>query len=195
MTAIKKVGGQVFYSDTDSVICDINLEDYPEIKKKFQWDGDGSELGSLKNEADEKVEKLLKKLFPKDKPKQKRIFAELVAQESGNISFDEGCITGCKQYALRKKLIIEGKTHIIEIVKIKGYSQKEDKLKYEDMEKLGNGEKLFQKQMQFRCPKSNYVSDTHSFNIKTKYVKKSFRMTYTKGQLFKPTGDVLPLRI
>ena len=148
----------------------------------------------------EKVNKEIKccggdKTKCKMKLKQDRIFAELVAQESGNLSFDMGCITGCKQYALRKKIKIEDKIHTIEIVKIKGYSQREDKLKYSDMEKLGNGKKLFQNQMQFRCPKSNYVSDTQSFNIKTKYVKKSFRMTYTKGQLFKPTGDVMPLRI
>lgn len=195
MTAIKKVGGQVFYSDTDSVICNINLEDYPEIRNKFQWDGDGTELGSLKNEADEKVEKLLKKLYPKDKSKRNKLFRDLVKKEKGNLSFDKGCITGCKQYALSKTVTIEGKEHTLEIVKIKGYSQKDDKLKYSDMQKLGNGEKLYQNQMQFRCPKSNYVSETKSFDINTRYVRKSFRMTYTKGQLFKPTGDVLPLRI
>jgi hypothetical protein len=49
---------------TDSVICDIDLNDYPEIKKEFQWDGKGTELGSLKNECNDMVEKKLKKLYP-----------------------------------------------------------------------------------------------------------------------------------
>jgi hypothetical protein len=49
INAIKIVGGSVYYCDTDSIICDINLNDYPEFKNEFQWDGNGTELGSLKN--------------------------------------------------------------------------------------------------------------------------------------------------
>jgi hypothetical protein len=204
ISEVKKVGGVIYYCDTDSLITNINIKDYPHIQKQFQWDGDGTELGSLKNECDEKVEKLLKKMYPDNEAKREQIFNDMVQAENGNLSFDEGCITGCKQYALRKKLMIEGNEHILEIVKLKGYSQskpkenvksqsdesKQDgherggKLKYEDMQTVNNGF-IFQQQTQFRCPKSNYVSDTRSFTIKSKKIKKNFRRVYTKGLVFK----------
>ena len=36
--------------DTDSVVCSIDLNNYPKIKERYQWDGTGEELGTLKNE-------------------------------------------------------------------------------------------------------------------------------------------------
>jgi hypothetical protein len=198
ITAIRKNGGKIFYMDTDSVICDINLNDHPDIKAKFQWDGDGTELGSLKNECDEVVEKLLKKIYPDQPGLRKQVFKLLVEREGGNLSFDEGVITGCKQYALRKRLTIKGKTHDIEIVKLKGYSQKDKKLTFDDMLRLngfqdGKASTIHQQQTQFRCPKSNYVSDTRSFSIRSKKIVKSFRRCYTKGQVF--ANHVIPLRV
>lgn len=193
ISAIREKGGKVFYMDTDSVICDINLNDHLDIKERFQWDGDGSELGSLKNECDEVVEKLLKKLYPENKEKQKSIFKKLVEKENGNLSFDEGIITGCKQYALKKQVKIGDKIHNVEIVKLKGYSKNDKKINYNDMEKLNNGINIQQEQVQFSCPKSNYVSETKHFHIHSKKINKSFRRIYTKGQIF--NDWVLPLRI
>ncbi|MHC4836359.1 MAG: DNA polymerase, partial [Planctomycetota bacterium] len=191
ITAIKKVGGKIYYCDTDSVICNINLNEYPNIKNRFQWDGNGEELGSLKNECDDYVKKLLKKLYPTDKKRQSEVFNNLLKEEKGNLSWDDGLITGCKQYALKKNIIIDGKNYLIESVKLKGYSQRKKKLTFEDMSTLNEGKKVFsQIQDQFRCPKSNYVSDTSSFEIKTKQVKKRFRKTYTKGKIFQ--GFVFP---
>ncbi len=194
LTAIRNVGGKVYYCDTDSVICNININEYPNIKKKFQWDGDGTELGSLKNECDEYVKGIVKKEHPDYTKEQiNDEVAKLSAKENGNFYFDKGILTGCKQYALQKKINYNRKEHTIEIVKCKGYSQKDDKLKFSNMESLNSGIKMTQKQTQFRCPKSNYVSETHSFIIKSKVVEKSFRKTYTKGQIF---GEyVLPHRI
>jgi hypothetical protein len=59
---------------------------------------------------------------------------------------------------------------------------------------LNNGNKLKQEQTQFRCPKSNYVSETREFTIKTQMVKKSFRKTYTKG-IISNDDKVLPHRV
>ena len=213
LTAIRKVGGELYYCDTDSLICNININDFPEIKKKFQWDGNGSELGSLKNEADEYVEDVLKKVYPlstelntkplfkelinsyneRTKRKQKTVFEELCNKEGGNFSWDEGVITGCKQYALKKTITVEGKEHTMEVVKLKGYSQKEDKLKFDDMININKRVKMSQNQTQFRCPKSNYISETSSFTIKSKIVNKSFKRCYTKGQIFQ--DYILPLRV
>jgi hypothetical protein len=181
LTDIKKVGGEVYYCDTDSVICDINLKDYPELQQKYQWDGNGEELGSLKNECDEVVEKKLKQLFPNDSEKRKKIFDEMLEKENGNLSFDNGVITGCKQYALYKDIEIDGAKHRIEIVKLKGYSQKDEKLTYSDMESINNGTNKTQTQTQFNCPKSHFISETNTFHIISKKVVKSFRRTYTKG--------------
>ncbi len=195
LTTIRKVGGKIHYCDTDSVICDINLNDHPEIKEEYQWDGDGSELGSLKNECDEVVEKKLKKLYPKDKAKQKEVFKQLVKEENGNMSFDMGIITGCKQYALKKSLLIDNTIHDVNVLKCKGYSQNDRPLEYQDFEVLRDGGSIQQEQMQFRCPKSNYVSETDAFTIKTKTVVKNFRKVYSKGVVNGDSGNVSPLTV
>ena len=78
------------------------------------------------------------------------------------------------------------------MLKCKGYSQKDNALTHADFETLEAGGKFSQSQMQFRCPKSNYVSETDSFTIRTKYVDKSFRKIYTKGTVL-DTGTVIPL--
>ena len=64
---------------------------------------------------------------------------------------------------------------------MKGYSQKDSKLKFDDMLKVSQGDNIEQIQSQFRCPKSNYVSDTDTFKITTKKVIKKFKSVYTKG--------------
>lgn len=184
LTSIRKAGGEIYYCDTDSVICNINLNDYPEIKKQFQWDGNGIELGSLKNEADEYMEKLVMaetKSLGQSPEEAKKLYNQLLEEENGNFFWDSCIITGCKQYALQKKIKINGVEKTIEIVKLKGYSQNDKKLKFLDMAKLSQGEETTQEQTQFRCPKSNYVSETDSFKITTKKVTKKFKAVYTKG--------------
>jgi hypothetical protein len=151
-------------------------------------------LGSLKNECDEHIEKVLEKAYPDDTQKQKQELERLRAEENGNFSFDRGVITGLKQYGLQKKIVIDGKEHNIEIVKCKGYSQKDDKLTFQDMIDLNEGRNFSQNQVQFRCPKSNYVSETRFCNIATKIQKKTFRKIYTKG-VVKENGDVVPHRV
>ena len=165
-----------------------------ELQQKFQWDGDGSELGSLKNECDEYVEAILRKEYPESVAMQKQVLQELIAKEGGNMCFDRGVLTGCKQYALQKTIVVNGNTHVIEIVKCKGYSQKDQKLTFDDMTDMDAGESLSQSQMQFRCPKSNYVSETRAFTIRTKHVTKRFRKIYSKG-VVQESGVVLPHRI
>jgi hypothetical protein len=55
--SMEQKGIRVFYWDTDSVACDADLSQYPDLMQKFAWDGMndfrkmGAELGSLKNEA------------------------------------------------------------------------------------------------------------------------------------------------
>ena len=49
---IESKGKRVFMCDTDSVITDAKLNDYPDLMEAFMWDGCGDALGSLKNEAE-----------------------------------------------------------------------------------------------------------------------------------------------
>jgi len=197
LSDIKKVGGELYYCDTDSVVCNINLNDYPNLKEKYQWDGDGSELGSLKNECDDELKNYLKKHF---KNEWKTLLNDMIKKENGNLHFDYGYIAGCKQYALSKSFIINGETHKVEIIKMKGFSQKVArggrKLKMTEIVKLCENPKyrITQKQMQFKIPKSNYVSNTNNFKIKKQYVNKNFRKIYNKGIIDK-NGGVSPIII
>lgn len=192
LTDIRAVGGNVYYCDTDSVICNINLNDHPQLRQKFQWDGIGAELGCLKNECDEYIEKIVSKHYgaTKGSPEFNKRYSEVLEAENGNLSWDSCIITGCKQYALKKVITLDGTPYPIEINKLKGYSQSKNKLHFSDMEQLSEGKNITQQQIQFRCPKSNYVSDTHIFEIRTEPIEKRFRRTYTKGVLFQ--NYVLP---
>lgn len=185
MTSIKANGGEVYYCDTDSVICNIDLEDHPDIKKRFQWDGVGNELGTLKNECVDAVKEKLIKLYGKDNmDKVNNKLKELVEAEDGNMFFDKLITTGCKQYGLYKKILIDGVIHEVEIAKCKGY-QKNKKLgvemTYRKINRISKGKSVKQTQYQFRCPKSNYVSESNPFTIRTEEIIKKFRKIYTKG--------------
>ena len=97
-------------------------------------------------------------------------------------------------YALNKTINLEGQTYELPVLKCKGYSQNDKKLSYSDFERMEAGGILTQKQSQFRCPKSNYVSETDAFTITTQVVGKSFRKIYSKG-VVGPTGTVEPHEI
>ena len=124
LKAVKDKGMNILYCDTDSCICDLKLNDYPDLMEEFCWDGlkdpstAGDELGSMKNECLEKVEgyyksKVLKELG-EDCPKSiwKKKVEEYVNAEKekdgGELSFDKGIIAGCKQYSLHKRLLDGG---------------------------------------------------------------------------------------
>ncbi len=142
INAIRSVGGTVYYCNTDSIICDININDYPELKQEFQWDGNGCELGSLKNECHDVFEDILKGMYPDKDPVseveypenrliRKKLLHEKMMGENGNMHFDSVILTGCKQYALKKNDVdVQGTLKTLEICKLKGYSKKGEKLKY-----------------------------------------------------------------
>jgi hypothetical protein len=114
------VSGSVYYCDTDSIICDINLNDYPELKQEFQWEVNGTELGSLKNECHDEFENILKTMYPDNDPvsnveypdnclKRETLLHEKLKEENGNLHFDSVILTGCKQYALKEMLLLKVK--------------------------------------------------------------------------------------
>ena len=211
---------KVYMNDTDSIITDCNISKYPDLMQNYMWDGCGDELGSLKNEADEKMEKIIKgketdylttelqivyEYSDKDtKDKLKKLaLSQIAKQEGGLIYFDRGIFCGCKFYSLEKDFE-NGK---IDITKCKGYKQtKTDSLKFKDIKKLITTSKdendfgyfdmysnhLEQKQMQFRIPKSNMLSETDSFKYTIPSITKQFKQTYTKGNV-DSKGVITPL--
>lgn len=57
----RKEGCKVYYCDTDSIITNCDLSKYPDLMSEFCWDKTGEDLGSLKNEAEDKLKKKIKK--------------------------------------------------------------------------------------------------------------------------------------
>jgi len=150
MNAIRKHGGNLLYCDTDSCICDLDITKYPDIMKEFCWDGledidkSGDELGSMKNEAVEKLEKYFLNKVMKENPtldekRDKKIIKGKVkehmkkqreADGGSDFYFDKGIIAGCKQYCLEKTTYDGGK---IEAVAAKGVARD---LHYKDFHHL-----------------------------------------------------------
>lgn len=211
---------KVYMNDTDSIITDCNISKYPELMENYMWDGCGDELGSLKNEADEKIEKVIKgketdylstelgivyEYSDKDtKDKLNKLaLSQIAKKEGGLIYFDRGIFCGCKFYSLEKDF--NGVK--IDITKCKGYKQtKTDSLKFKDIKKLittskdendfdyfdMNNNHLEQHQMQFRIPKSNMLSETEPFKYTIPSITKQFKQTYTKGNV-DSKGVITPL--
>jgi len=213
---IEKKGGQVYMCDTDSVITNFKLNDHDDMMQKYMWDGCGEDLGSLKNEADDFINKYEKKALVSKEDSQLGLIKQA---EDGMISFDELILGGCKFYALRKNATSLCKE--ITIAKCKGYKKsKGDSFTFEDFEQLSKGgikkHRLFhcpqedkfgyeyikgkdlseggfktQKQVQFRCPKQNHVGDGYDFAMTTPKVEKKFGFSYTKGKI-SSTGSITP---
>ena len=201
ITDIQEAGGKVHYADTDSVMCDIDISKYPDIMKKYMWDGiddlskAGKELGSLKNEADEEfysTEALIAKKAGLSATLQKKagknFVKEQIKKDGGLIYFDKMILGGLKYYALQRK--IDGKT--IEICKCKGYSKKDKKLRFIDFENMINEKQIpiTQKQTQFKNPITNHLNKDNFMGICTQKVVKKFRVQYTKGIVDSKTNNI-----
>ena len=221
LKAVRDNGCNILYCDTDSCICDLKLNDYPDMMEEFCWDGTGDDLGSMKNECLEKVEgyyknKIIKELG-EDTPKNivKERVKELVEKEfhkdGGELSFDKGIIAGCKQYSLHKTLLDGGE---IIATACKGVRRK---LSYDEFRHLLYGNmmdkqleaeteikkrnpkfegttdyRLYERQTQFRSSLSEHIKEGNFTDIKKVQIDKSIRVNYTKGEV-KDDGWVKPL--
>ena len=218
MNAIKSVGGNLLYCDTDSCICDIRLCDYPNLLEEFCWDGTGEDLGSMKNEAEEKLEKYFKNKYGKAElskhmTKQKEL-------DGGEFKFDKGIIAGCKQYCLYKEVYDGG---FIEAEASKGCkrpldysdfhhllygSKMEEQKQYEEEIKSRRGDweapeghRLYERQTQFRSGLIEHIKEGNETDVKILNLDKSMRINYMKGSVagtigsdgVKSTGIVKPL--
>lgn len=183
---IESKGEKVYMCDTDSVITSMNLDKYPDIKKKHMPDNCGKALGSLKSEANDE--------FKKDPIK------------NGILGFDKCILGGAKFYALKST------EYDKEICKCKGYNAKQKgcKLTFDMFEKqvedfgISKPSKevshITQSQLQFRSGLGSYVRqfnvefDSVPFEIKKTYVTKNIFFDYSKGVVHED-GSITPLTI
>lgn len=183
----QKEGCKIYYCDTDSIITNCDITKYTDLMNEYIWDKTGDDLGSLKNEALDKLKKYNKKAD------NKVDITEQMKSDNGDICFSEAILAGCKFYAVKKSLITND---TIEMCKLKGYKN-DDKnpLIFDDYVKLITKEKesIQQEQTQFNMPKSAMVDEQRRFGLKTVKVNKVFKINYTKGIYDKVNyGEVKP---
>lgn len=194
---IDNKGHKSYMCDTDSVITSMNLDEFPDLKKQYMWDGTGEDLGALKNELNDLLNK----------------------KNIGNLGFDRCILGGAKFYGLRSD------EYNLEVCKCKGFNQNQ-KVPEEDKERVSSYKLTFdqfkrqeafmsnlkpdmsaeqrkevikqtpiqQKQMQFRCGKQAFVNETKPFHIYKKYPAKNILFQYTKGTVHED-GSITPLVI
>lgn len=221
LMSVIKAGGDPLYTDTDSIIALFTAEGTPVWK---EWNGDdveGKNLGSMKNEFDEKFEKAVSKCTAEEKEEAQKII------DRDGKGFDQVIIAGAKMYFLQRKLTdkVNVTTHAF-----KGLT-KSYKLKFEDFEKMRRGEEFHPFEvLDDETPKvehdvelENYVSNQglrqrfvaklppgqisfvsgkralmtntqEEAGVQIVYVSKSFRMIYTKGT-YEVDDYVQPLTI
>lgn len=173
---IQSKGGLVYYCDTDSIISDLKMSDYPDLIKKWRSDKVGEDLGSLKNELG-------------------------VTKEYEDLPMNELMIAGCKMYSCSG---INNKGEFIEFNKLKGYKKEIDgneKLIHtadkETIRKLIDHEPVEQVQTQLLCNKSDLLRGGNEFQIRITDIKKKFVRLYTKGEVINGTTHsvIFPLTV
>lgn len=216
LCAIKRKRGKVFYWDTDSVITDLDVLKYPDLKKEFMWDGCGDELGSLKNECLDLVEKALLKAF-NDKEYVRRIIIAEELSDHGQLSFDKVTILGCKSYCLSRsfktvdlppifKAVLKGirKDHPINAVtsvwdgKHTQWTKlnRPRKIQESDYHLMAQGGAILQSQQQFRSGNQFMLSELEKGGVRRVILDKAVKRKYTKGHVDHGNyGFVTPLRL
>jgi len=160
MKDIRAVGGKVYYNDTDSIMTDLCMTDYPELMKEYIPDGTGMELGSLKNEAEEEGLEYFDRLYIGGK--------KLYCLEYGNNQIKKSC-KGFSFVINDDGLNI--KTNDAE------FDKEGNKVSNEVLEKLTfdhfKNEKIEGRQFTMVCGRSRFISETDNFNTYlTRYTKK-----------------------
>jgi hypothetical protein len=153
-------------------MCNVDIHSYPEIKQKYQWDGNGEDLGSLKNEMNCKIVKFNKSC--------KEGVTPIEYDPDKNYHFDKLIIKGNKFYS------IQSQKYNIDISKCKGMTR----VKMVDFD----SEVIVQDQMQFRSGKSSYMDELNQFKITKLYITKKAKLLYTKGSI-QDNGDIKPFAL
>jgi hypothetical protein len=191
MDDIERHGGTVFSCDTDSVTTSLDLSQYPEMLDEFipDWNSDapGAELGSLKCECTDEIEKVLKKRGFVGEALQSAMAMERGSEKWKPIAFDhpEGTLVNGanKLYALRTMLKHGGE---FELCKAKGMSKGGFTFEnYVAMFDADNPKPLTDpKPMQFKLGLGGYCKDGGIEPVRKVILKKKeAHACYTKGDV------------
>lgn len=174
---IQNAQEEIIYCDTDSVVTTCCIEENPMLKDKWMGSSLGKDLGTLKNEIVECIEKYNKKNPTSPLP--------------ARLSFQQAIIISPKLYyisAYEDKIV--KKAH-------KGYKEtEEDKVTYERMKKLIDKnippEDRYMKQNTIQWLGGNKDIVRNNIGVRlierTKYTKQ----TINKGLYNEETGEILP---
>jgi len=167
MKDIRAVGGKVYYNDTDSIMTNLCMKDYPELMKEYIPDGTGMELGSLKNEAEDLDDADIE-YFNRMYIGGKKLYCLEYVDKDGNIQIKKSC-KGFSFIINDDGLNI--KTSDAE------FNEDGDKVSNELLEKLTydhfKNEKIEGRQFTMVCGRSRFISETDNFNTYlTRYTKK-----------------------
>lgn len=128
MTSVMEKGYDVYYCDTDSVITNCNLSEYPDLMGKFCPDGTGDALGSLKNEI---TDKMSTKKKDEIKELEKELERKLTVDELRSLddkynrdTIDRLIVVGNKTYYWETRLNNSNK--VVSDSKFKGFSMKQN---------------------------------------------------------------------
>lgn len=159
---IEKLGGTIYYCDTDSVMTDLKISDFDELMKKYRKDKKGHLLGGLKNELG-------------------------LTSDLQDRCFDNITIVGCKMYSTTTTN--DSGEEIVKS-KLKGYKQSHSLDEKNMIDRMNNGETISQIQTQIIFNKSDYVKENDQWEIRINTIKKNFKKLYTKGDIHESVEGV-----
>lgn len=165
-TDIINKGSSIYYMDTDSIMTSHCLEDDVELQKKYQWDGTGEELGSLKNEA--KKNKYFTKLYIGGK----KLYALTTR--------DNKLQKSCKGFSFIEE---DDKLYM----KVNGEKKE---LTYDHFK----NQQIEGRQFTMGCGRNRFISEDDSFNTYFVSFTKTIKSKYTSGTIM-DDGRVLPIII
>jgi len=172
---IKKNKGCVYYCDTDSVITNCKIENNEDLMSEYMWDGDGSELGSLKNEAIDM--KVYKHYEVNDS------HWSLDGWTNYEDSFNGGFVSGKKNYCLTMpngEMKASCKGYSFRTIDDKKYIVNDGQ--YKELEMLDfENDNIQGDQLRMNCGKADFVSETHPFQIRQGKVIKKITTKYNAG--------------
>lgn len=198
MDDIDQRGGKVFSCDTDSVTTNFDLSQHMDLLEKHVPDWEtatpGAQLGSLKCECTDEIEKLLKKRGFKGAELNKAMAFERGSESWKPIPFchPEGTLVNGanKLYALRTRLK-HGGGH--ELCKAKGMTKGLFTFdNYVAMFDPDNPKPLTDPQMQIRMGLNGYCTEGGIQPVRKVIVPKRAYACYNKGVVDSATGKITP---
>jgi hypothetical protein len=194
---IEEQGGTVYYTDTDSIITNLNINENEELTHKYNVNS--LKLGSLTNEATKIYKTLLKQDNISDKEINKFI--------DNNECFEELITTANKFYSLRVNFNYNDKNYKYDLMKTRGINSNN---KYDIREIDHETKTIFYKNLnskgQYVFNRSDYIKLSQGYKIVVEELKfnvkkydiniktgtRKITSFYTKGQI-NEQGIITPL--